>query len=300
MEKCWHFLQHYSILHYGDGFKTCLETVNYKMQQIIIEFLGTGNAWSKPPRNYNTSAMVTCGENKLLLDCGSLVPLALKNKNIHLKDISDVFISHLHGDHVYGLEELAIYNRFVAGTKSTLWLPELLFTEFSGIQGEDIWHNCLRASLETHIKMPDNSTRQLQLEDYFNIVTLTPGKTYFVNDIPIEIFPVKHIIKKPSFGLLIDNQIAYTADTIFDMAMLDFLLERGIHTIFHDVNFEPPTENMVHATYEELKSLPEHIRKKIYLMHFDDGLTNEQIDDVHKNNLAFADTSVIYSYNKQA
>lgn len=47
----------------------------------------------------------------MLFDCGNRIPMALYNAKIPVTKIDDIYISHPHGDHIGGLEEIA-FERF--------------------------------------------------------------------------------------------------------------------------------------------------------------------------------------------
>lgn len=67
-----------------------------------ITFLGTGGAVPTVKRD-NTSLLIETANNLLLFDCpGSLTQKILK-AGYQPQQVSDIFITHIHPDHVYGL-----------------------------------------------------------------------------------------------------------------------------------------------------------------------------------------------------
>jgi len=72
-----------------------------------------------------------------------------------------------------------------------------------------------------------------------------------------------------STGVVIDDRIVFTGDTIFDKELLDWLSVRfpKTETIFHDCQM---FKGGVHASYNELLTLPAEMRKKIFLCHYSD------------------------------
>ena len=70
-----------------------------------ITVIGCGNAFSE--RNFNQSFVVEEDGRKMLIDCGYQVPTALRANGIDFKEIEDIYISHLHADHIGGLEYFA-------------------------------------------------------------------------------------------------------------------------------------------------------------------------------------------------
>ena len=82
------------------------------MSQTSILCLGHGNAFSDPEVG-NSSYLITHGSHRILLDCGVHVPASMIELGIDPGSITDVVISHLHADHVGGLEELLYRRMFV-------------------------------------------------------------------------------------------------------------------------------------------------------------------------------------------
>jgi ribonuclease BN (tRNA processing enzyme) len=67
-----------------------------------ITVVGCGHAFSKI--NYNQSFLLEEKGRRMILDFGAKIPLALDNLDIDIDTIDDVYVSHLHGDHIGGLE----------------------------------------------------------------------------------------------------------------------------------------------------------------------------------------------------
>ena len=239
-----------------------------------IQFLGTGNARSKPPANFNTNALLRIHDKACLIDCGLLCPLALNHYHIPITSIDGVFISHIHGDHVLGLEELFFTNYFnTPSRRLQLFLPEGLLKSTGAPDGYDLWENCLRASLETTVEF-ENYCHKLTLSDYAKIQTLISHSASQIFGLTCETFPVVHIKNRPSYGIILDNRVAYTSDCTFSQESIQTLIQRGISTLFHDVCFAPKASS-VHASIQQLATLPPEIRQKIYLMHYDDKTSAE-------------------------
>ena len=64
--------------------------------------LGCGSAM--PLKDRANAAHLLCLSDKLyLIDCGEGAQVALKETGVHTERINNIFISHLHGDHIFGL-----------------------------------------------------------------------------------------------------------------------------------------------------------------------------------------------------
>jgi ribonuclease BN (tRNA processing enzyme) len=225
---------------------------------ISIQMLGTGFAFSK--KYYNNNALVRCNGYTLLVDCGFTAPRSLYELNIKPYQIDGIFITHLHADHIGGLEEFAFQMMYTYRKKPTMFIPSTLRTT--------LWEHCLRGGLES---IPDHND---SLDSYFNVVEIPVNtRTEIVKGFTVETFPTKHIPEKPSYAVLFNDHFFYSADTCFDRKMLEMLYyQRDCDTIFHDCQLYSP--ETVHATLSDLLTLPEEIQRIIYLMHYGDNMEN--------------------------
>lgn len=72
------------------------------MEQFEIHILGCGSAL--PTTRHNASSQVVrIGNKQFMIDCGEGTQLQLRRNRIHFSFINHIFISHLHGDHCFGL-----------------------------------------------------------------------------------------------------------------------------------------------------------------------------------------------------
>ncbi|KAI8980880.1 beta-lactamase-like protein [Pilobolus umbonatus] len=67
-----------------------------------ITFLGTGSAQPSPTRNHQSMAFRTDGDI-WLFDCGEATQHQLQKSKLKMGKISRIFITHMHGDHCFGL-----------------------------------------------------------------------------------------------------------------------------------------------------------------------------------------------------
>jgi ribonuclease BN (tRNA processing enzyme) len=220
-----------------------------------IQMLGTGNAFAK--KHFNNNALIYSNGFSLLIDCGITAPLALYELGKQVDEIDGICITHLHADHVGGLEELAFQLYYLYKKKIPLFVPSLLI--------EPLWENCLKAGLDT-------GEEGCNLQTFFEIVALEEKvKAHITPNLHIETIRTEHIPNKLSYSLVINNHLFYSADMRFNRALIHQIHhERQCKYILHDCQLQNP--GTVHATLDELLTLPEEIQEKIQLMHYDDTM----------------------------
>lgn len=240
-------------------------------------FVGVGSAFSKI--HFQTNVLVTKGKDHFLIDCGTICPYALHSYKSNITQIKNFLITHSHADHIGGLEEAALMGRYIAKEKPSMIISQ----EYKKI----LWEQSLRGG-NSYGEM--SAGKFLGFDDYFvqiepKLISKKPRPLYQVNcgSIDIKLFRTKHIPDcvqswKKSFyslGTLIDERILFPSDTRFDPEMLYWMLESypNIEYIFHDTQFFP---GGVHAYYEELKTLPDDIKKIMHLCHYGDTFTEYQ------------------------
>lgn len=221
-----------------------------------LQMLGTGSAFAK--KYYNNNALLFDGDFTLLIDCGITAPMALHELGRTFDDIDAVLITHIHADHVGGMEELAFMMKINYKRKIPLYIGEALITT--------LWENTLQGGLY----QPGEIT---SLEDVFDVRPLRPGvKVGISQGITVELFQTRHIPGKDSYSLYLNDRIFYSADMVFDPELLHKLVsERDCERILHECQLQGPGE--VHTTLQELLTLPEHIQQRTYLMHYSDDAT---------------------------
>lgn len=234
--------------------------------RLSVFFIGTGSAFSK--RYFQTNVLVVKGEDHLLIDCGTLCPYALeKNYGLELSKIDNILLTHPHADHIGGVEELALVDRYVKKQKANLVITD----EFK----ELLWNESLKGGLKVNEEGP------LVLDDYFNqikpeLLQTQPFQMFETNvgSINLKLFRTNHVTCQAtgdfqiSYGVLIDDKVLYPCDTQFNREQLEYLINKyPVKVIFHDCDISGYSEG-VHASYAQLKTLPDQIRAMTYLCHY--------------------------------
>ncbi|MEF3310252.1 MBL fold metallo-hydrolase [Paenibacillus sp. GYB004] len=223
--------------------------------RIDIQMIGTGSAFAK--KYYNNNALVTCNGYTLMIDFGITAPLAMHELNAPLDRIDGVFVTHLHADHIGGFEELMLRLKFQYKKKPALFIEEQLIGP--------LWEHSLKGGLQY------GAEEDQSLDQFFDVIPLRSGVPHLIHPgFTIEILPTTHFRNMPSYAAILNNQLFYSGDTVFDPELIRAVHERGCTYLLHDCQLEG--HGLVHATLAELMTLPPDIQKKVWLMHYGDDM----------------------------
>ncbi len=234
-----------------------------------IHFLGVGSAFTT--QDYFQSNLLVTAESgkKLLVDCGTDVRFSLEawrqRQGEPCPIIDAVYISHLHADHVGGLEWLAFTTYF----NSQMPTPKLY--------GEEnlldrLWNETLRGGLEVV------TDKRMTLGDYFDLRPIRADHPFVWEGIRFTPLRMRHVQHPThavdSFGLVMEDQngsgsYLFTSDTLFDDTLRHHLQHWAakITAIFQECE-TTPYKTGVHAHYEDLCKLPPALRGKMWLYHY--------------------------------
>jgi ribonuclease BN (tRNA processing enzyme) len=228
------------------------------MSALSVRVVGVGDAFTA--LYYNACLLIESAGTRLLIDAPPALARALRESAtaplpvIGLGDVDHVLITHLHGDHVGGLEQLLFFRRFVTGRKAAVYaIPEVL---------AGLWDTRLRGGMETLLDAPGGPARTLSLEDYADVRPLGPGVTA-IGDLEIAWRPTIHHI--PTSAVRVRHgsaSVGYSADTAFDPTLIAWLEQADL--FFHETNLG------IHTELSSLVALPPSTRARMRLIHYPD------------------------------
>ena len=241
-----------------------------------LSFLGTGSAFTVGDGNWHSNMLVRSPNNRLLLiDCGSDARFSMAERGLDHDDLDAVYVSHLHSDHVGGLEWLG-FSRFFG---STLPRPRL-FIE-AGLVGP-LWDQSLaggmaRGTLAT-------------LDTYFAVEAIPADESFQWEGYRFDLTGMVHC--RDGHTTLTSYGLRFAADRTRTFITTDTRFEpddcmrwyEWADIIFHDCETRwnetgNPQRSDIHAHYEDLKTLPASIRRKIWLYHYHPGWLPDAVSD---------------------
>jgi len=279
-----------------------------------IQFIGAGSAFTLPEKeedgsidlnkcDWQSNAMVISESGKkLLIDCGGDIRFSLAQLDMGVADIDAVYISHLHADHIGGMEWLGFNTFFNPNlSKPKLYCMETLM--------EPLW-GALAPGLSSI------QGQMMHITGYFDCISIPENDSFDwegINFIPVQ---TVHVMSgytiKYSYGLLIQEHstetkkeeepydclgngcinsyrivevpiekpiVFFTSDTQFCPNQIKDFYNRA-DIIFHDC--EIGFKSGVHAHYDELITLKEDIKNKMWLYHYQSNQSRDAIKDGFK------------------
>lgn len=231
-----------------------------------LTFLGTGSAFTM--KNWQTNMLMEFDDGyKLLIDCGGDIRFALAEYGLSYLDINGVYVSHLHADHIGGLEWLAFTTYFDPRCADR---PDLFISEFLV---DDLWTRSLSGGLASL------QGKRNTIERFFAVHAVEKNGAFRIgpptNSPEFHLVQTVHFVNgftfELSFGLLFEvgpEVVFITTDTQFAPHQIkDFYKKATL--IYHDAECAPYRSG-VHAHFDELADLEPETKAKMRLSHYQD------------------------------
>jgi ribonuclease BN (tRNA processing enzyme) len=258
--------------------------------------LGTGGAFTK--KLYQNNYLIIKGNQHVLIDCGTKATQAMVELGLAPTQIHTLLITHSHADHVGGLEELALMGRYITKQK-----PKMIITE---TYEQHLWNNSLKGGCAYNER---SGNKLLAFEDLFHPIRPRPYSglqreawEIELNDLNLILFRTKHIPDSSktwkdsgySLGCIVDRRFFFSGDTRFDHELVEDVMNHfPIEIAFHDVQFFP---GGVHASFDELCTLPDSFKAKCFLMHYPDTYKEKEQLVKDQGFLGFVQPHAFYDF----
>lgn len=291
-------------------------------QNFDLLILGSSSA-SPSSERHTSSQLLNISERYFLIDCGEATQIQLRKYKAKFQAIDHVFISHLHGDHFFGLPGL-LGSMHLLGRKQSLTIygPEELKTIIELIN--TVSHT--RLNFEIRWVFTNDKEMTLLFEDAKVEVYSFPlkhrifctGFLFKEKPLPrkidkylLEKYKVSHAdihALKAGFDIVNENgesiqnkevtidpplerSFAYCSDTIFDKQLIRYI--KGVDLLYHESTFLEDHKERAKKTYHSTAKQAAEIAKEagvgqLLLGHFsaryyDTGLFKQEAESVFVN-----------------
>lgn len=281
------------------------------MEKFEIHILGCGSALPTT-RHFPSSQVVNLREKLFMIDCGEGAQLQLRRSHLKFSRLNHIFISHLHGDHCFGLmglistfgllgrtAELHVYSP--KGLEE-LYLPLLNFF-------------CKKLTFKVIFHVFEVKSPSLIYEDRSVTVTTIPlkhripccgflfeekrGLNHIIREMTdfykVPIYELNRIKNGADFvtldGEIIANnrltipadaprKYAYCSDTIASKSIIEQI--HGVDLLFHETTFAQSEISRAKETYHSTAQQAAEIAleaqvKKMVIGHFSARYENEEV-----------------------
>ena len=218
-------------------------------QSMKVTLLGTG-APAPVMDRFGPSVLVEAGDQKLIFDVGRGAIQRLTQIKVKPKDITGVFFTHLHSDHVVGFPDLWLTG-WVNGGRDThvrVWGPK----------GTEKMMSYLEQAFDFDIKIrlyDDHASPDGVIIEAKDIVE---GIIYEKSGVGVTAFEVDHGAIKPAFGYRIDyagHSVVLSGDTRPSENLIKYA--KGTDLLIHEV-VSPEAFKRADYSDERIKTIINH------------------------------------------
>lgn len=211
------------------------------MGEIRVTILGSNSAVPAHGR-HPSSQLLQTGNGNFLIDCGEGTQFQLLRYKLPIGRIRDIFITHLHGDHVFGLPPLiTTWNLQGRERPLTIWSPPGL-REF--VEGTFRFTGCKLAFPIHWRELDHGDTGEIMNEGTFRVTTFpllhrvpTMGYRFWLCDSRREghAVPKQSNVTEETEKRNMWISYAYCSDTAYSPEVLPHL--QGVDLLYHEATF---------------------------------------------------------------
>lgn len=227
-----------------------------------VMLLGTAGGPTMHAHRLGISTVVEAGPEKLLFDAGRSTTTGMERMSVNPAEVTKVFLTHLHSDHVISLPELMISPWASRARKVPLevWGPtgtRSMMEHFERALSFDIH---IRRDVDE--KFPAEGIRVVTTE-------IKPGVVYEANGVKVTAFLVDHAPIVPAYGFRIDyrgRSVVLSGDTRPSANLVKHSV--GVDLLIHeltwskdDPRFQGPADEIIPwmmLTHGQARAIAEH------------------------------------------
>ncbi|MBQ8601080.1 MAG: ribonuclease Z [Bacteroides sp.] len=236
------------------------------MEKFEVNILGCGSALPTT-RHFSSSQVVNIREKLFMIDCGEGAQLQLRRSKLKFTRLNHIFISHLHGDHCFGL--MGLISTFgLLGRTATLHI--YAHEELERLLQPQLEFFCKGMTYEVKFHHIDPTKAEMIYEDRSVSVTTIPLRhripscgflfqekktpNHIIRDMidfyQIPVFELNRIKNGADYvcpdGTIVPNgrlttpsasprSYAYCSDTVYQRNILSQI--KGVDLLFHEATF---------------------------------------------------------------
>ena len=232
-----------------------------------ITFLGTSHGITEKDR-FTSATLLSVGNSNYLIDAGAPIMKLLQEQNVKFNTLSDIFITHSHGDHYLGLVEfinqMESFKQF-SDVNVKIHGPELFPYEAlrTFLFGDGSLHSF---KLGGNRHETNDTTSRISFEKY------SAGEIFNDGTIKVTAYKTKHFAD--SHSLLIETngkKILFTGDLRHDL--LDFpisAIEGGIDLLIMEGAHAKLSSEKIIEFFKNIKT------KKMIINHIYYGMNSDE------------------------
>lgn len=281
------------------------------MEKFEVNILGCGSALPTT-RHFSSSQVVNIREKLFMIDCGEGAQLQLRRSKLKFTRLNHIFISHLHGDHCFGL--MGLISTFgLLGRTATLHI--YAHEELERLLQPQLEFFCKGMTYEVKFHHIDPTKAEMIYEDRSVSVTTIPLRhripscgflfqekktpNHIIRDMidfyQIPVFELNRIKNGADYvcpdGTIVPNgrlttpsasprSYAYCSDTVYQRNILSQI--KGVDLLFHEATFmhedAARAKETFHTTTLQAAEIARDAEvKQLVIGHFSARYENEEL-----------------------
>lgn len=196
-----------------------------------VALLGTkGGPAIRPGSSMPTSNLLVLNKHQIVVDCGLGVTKGLVDQGMPLKDVSLIFITHLHSDHYLELGPL-LHTAWTAGLETLV--------KIYGPDGLDVYWEGFLASMKGDIDLRIEDEGRPDLRNLVEFHVMDEGHVYQQDGLSVTAMRTEHPPLIDCFALSFKtstSHVVFSGDTAPMDAMEEFA--RGADVLIHEAMLE--------------------------------------------------------------
>jgi ribonuclease Z len=223
-------------------------------KSIHVTLLGTASGPPVRLNRYQLATLVEAGGERLLFDCGRGTLLRLAQAGVPLDQVTKLFVTHLHSDHIVDIPDLYLSGwaaREQRNQSLEIWGPYGTRAMMENLQKAFAFDIHIRRDVDEHFSAA--GIRAIAHD-------IKQGVVFEKNGVKVTAFLVDHGPVKPAFGYRVDyagHSVAISGDTRPSDNLVRY--SKGVDVLIHET-LDPETlrSRAGHMKPEQIQAIINH------------------------------------------